>query len=136
MSVNHRISIISLIILLAVPAAGYFYYKKTHPKYVPVPRPEIDIMIVPGWNLKQVADNWVTKGLIKQPAELFSAVGSPLKNSAVILPWTASGTYPLALAKPAKISYEGYLFPDTYRVYQDSSLDEVLKKIFSNLKKQ
>lgn len=132
MSLNRKILIISLIILLAAPA-GYFYYRKAHPKYVAVPRPEINITVVPGWNLRQIADDWVAKGLIKQPAELFSVVGFPLKDYTSSLSWVASGNYPLLLDKPAKISYEGYLFPDTYRVYRDSSLDEVLKKIFSNL---
>lgn len=132
------------LLALVFIVGGYFYYqKKTADKYVPpTPRKEIDITIIPGWNLKQIAIDWKSKGLIKTEDELYKRVGQPaydyVTNGKVspTLNFTDSfgkDLYPLLITKVKGVSYEGYFFPDTYRVYADSSLDEVLGKIFTNL---
>lgn len=48
--------VIILVIVLVSPLIGYFYYRYTHPKYVPLFRPEITITIIPGWDLRDVAN--------------------------------------------------------------------------------
>lgn len=146
MSLNKKIIIISILILLALPLAGFWYYRQTRVKYVPLPpRPEVKVTIIPGWNLRQVAEDWVKKGLIKNSEELYAVVGQPaynysaFKKQAPVLNFSvATGTpqFPLLNTREDNVSYEGYLFPDTYQVYADAKIDEVLKKILDNLEKK
>jgi UPF0755 protein len=44
--------------------------------------------------------------------------------------------FPLLEELPDTATYEGFLMPDTYRVYADASLGEVLVKIFNNLEEK
>lgn len=142
---NIKLAIISLIIV-ALPAGGYWYYRHTHPKYMPLPpRKEINITIIPGWNLRQITDDWIKKGLIISPEELYNLVGQPAYNykaAGKLAPnlnlISASGTplYPLLLEKSRGVSYEGFLYPDTYRVYADGKPVEILRKIFDNLEEK
>jgi len=144
MSLNSKILFISFLILLASPAAVYIYYKKSQPVYVsPPPREEINVTIIPGWNLRQIADDWVEKRIVKSQEEFFALVGKPSYNykaageKAPVLS-LADGEEWAALFsdKPGNVSYEGYLFPDTYRVYADAKPDDILQKIFENLNKK
>lgn len=146
MSSNSKIIIVSLVILATITVAGFWLYKHRHPVRQSLPpRAEIKVTIIPGWNLRQIAEDWVKKGIIKDSAELFSILGQPAYNytafrkTAPVLDFSdASGTdpYPLLKTRPDNISYEGYLFPDTYQVYADASSTDVLKKIFDNLEKK
>ena len=141
MSLNAKLSIFSLAMVSALLASGFFYYQKIHPKPAPIePRKEIDITIIPGWNLRQVAENWTAKGLIKSASELYYYTGEP----ACIFSRANPQACPRPLGLESVVSaysvlgeeignYEGYLFPDTYRVYADAKVDEVLDKVFANL---
>jgi UPF0755 protein len=140
MSLNKKIIIFCLLLLIGLPSAGLWYYKKTHPKYIPPPpRKEIEITIIPGWNIKNIAEDWVKKGLIKNVAELYKLVGEPgyireePMREVPLLPFIAQDPELKSLfeSKPLPASYEGYFLPETYRVYADATSTEVLKKIFS-----
>ncbi len=134
--------LIIILILISIPL--FIYYKREKSKPVPqlVAREEINITIIPGWDLRQIADDWQKKGLIKNKEELYKIVGKPayeysgLLSKAPVLSFTDSAgkdMFPILATRPSSVSYEGYFFPDTYRVYKDSELSDVLKKIFSNL---
>jgi len=137
------IKIILIIILIAIPAFVYYKREKNKLATQPLPvREEIDITIIPGWNLKQIATDWQKKGLLKKEDELYKILGKPAYDystkggKAPKLNFTKSNgkdLFPLLSTHPGKVSYEGYLFPDTYRVYKDSEVSEVLEKIFTNL---
>lgn len=125
--------------IIAMVVCGFFvirYYNR--PKYTPPPpREEINITIIPGWNLRQIAADWIKKGLIKEEKELFELVGEPAKNyrllgaKAPVLEWTATGTLSELFEKKSEyISYEGYFLPETYRVYADAKPGEIIQKIF------
>lgn len=144
MSFNFKVAIISLLIIVAIPVAGFWYYKKhSRPTYTPPPpRKEINITIIPGWNLRDIAKDWTEKGIVKSPEELYAALGEPAKNykashqKSPVLNFdgiSAGEKFPLLASKPDYVSYEGYLFPDTYRVYANAKPEDVLKKIFTNL---
>lgn len=146
MSFNKQLVIISFLVIIGLPVAGVWYYRHTRPVPAPIePRQEINITIIPGWSLRQIADDWVAKGLLRSPEELYRLVGEPAKNYSAARSLApdlnfvdASGTpmFPLLLEKPRSVSYEGYFFPDTYRVYADGLPEEILKKIFANLEKK
>lgn len=144
MSLNFKITIVSLLIIIAVPLAGVWYYKKhNQPKYVPLPpRKEINITIIPGWNLRDIAKDWQKQGVIKNEEELYQLLGKPAFNykanrlqapTVLFDNVPAEEIYPLLATKPGYLSYEGYLFPDTYRVYADAKPEDVLEKVFDNL---
>jgi len=121
----------------------YFKHKRNQAKYIPpAPREEIDITIIPGWDLRKVVADWKKKDLIKSEDELYKILGKPaynyvaFKKTAPKLNLTddwGKELYPLLSTRPDYVSYEGYLFPDTYRIYKDAKLHEILKKIFTNL---
>ncbi len=46
----------------------------------PQPREEINITVIPGWNLRQIAADWTAKGIVKSPAELYEILGKPAYN--------------------------------------------------------
>jgi UPF0755 protein len=132
-----------ILILIAIPIFIYFWREHNKPTAQPLPvREEIDITIIPGWNLRQIATDWQKKGLIKNEDELYKRVGKPAydytanSQKAPVLSFTDSygkELYPLLATKQKDVSYEGYFFPDTYRVYKDSKLEDILEKIFTNL---
>lgn len=124
--------------IISVPVFFLYHREKNEKEeYVPPPsREEIDITIIPGWDLRKIATDWVEKGLASTTQDVYDLLGEPAKeygkfNKAPRLSFEAE--FPLLLTKPDYVSYEGYIFPDTYRVYADSSLEDVLRKIFTHM---
>lgn len=90
-----------------------------------------DLTIPEGWNLYDIANLLVKRGVIKTAQELYDTVGYPAKSTNKEFV-DLIAKYPLLAMVPKGNSLEGLLFPDTYRYYKDASLDDVLKKIFAN----
>ncbi|MBU1036668.1 endolytic transglycosylase MltG [Patescibacteria group bacterium] len=84
---------------------------------------EKKITIIEGWNLDEIADYLEKEGLIK-PEEFLSQVK---RESSY---WTKQ--YAFLKDKPANSSLEGYLFPDTYRVFKNSSASDIVEKMLDN----
>ena len=144
MSLNNKIINISIFILIGLPLlAGIIGYQKYQAneaakKRLAPPREEINITIIPGWTLRQVASDWVKKGFFKNEDEVYNLLGEPVHkyggigNSAPDL----SAVFPefsILKEKKENASYEGFIYPDTYRVYKDAKPEEILQKIFDNL---
>lgn len=131
MSFNKKILLASVFLLLSLPVVSLWYYKKTHPKYIPIPpRPEVTLTIIPGWNLRQVAEYLVEKGLASSTEDVYVLTGKPAydyRPVAYQLPQIKD--VKILAAKPAHVSYEGYLAPETYRVFEDASILDILKKL-------
>ena len=128
---------LTVFVLLILLVGGYWYYRRINPKYVPLPpRPEITITIIPGWNLRQVADYLVSKKLATSTEDVYKITGEPAKiyNK----PFT-TGTVFLAsdfTDRPDLVSWEGYLAPETYRVFKDATTEEVIIKFLSQRNNQ
>lgn len=127
-------------ILAAVAMGSLVYRHFSRLKNLPPPRAEINITIIPGWNLRQIANDWTKKGIIKNADELYTLVGKPAldyrstKTRVPKLSFIASSSLDYFFKdKPTYLSYEGYFLPDTYRVYADAKPEEIIKKIFENL---
>ncbi len=119
----------------------FLYRHFSYSKRVSIaPRAEINITIIPGWNLRQIAIDWKDKKIIKSSEEFYDLVGKPAFNykangllaPKLFLASTSSWDY-FFKDKSNYLSYEGYLLPDTYRVYADAKPEEIVKKIFVNL---
>lgn len=90
---------------------------------------EKTITILPGWDLRDLAEYLVAKELITNQEDLFDLVGKPAvlyKNKPAP---KLSYSFKLFNDKPDNVSYEGYLAPDTYRIFDDAILEDIIKKL-------
>ncbi len=138
MTFNQRITYFSFFLITISLVGGIWYYKKTHPKYVPLaPKPEVTITIIPGWNLRQIADYLAEKGFASTTEDLYRLTGRPAydyRRVASVLPKIED--LKILEEKPAHVSYEGYLAPETYRVFKDTTVFDILKKLVSQREKE
>ena len=98
---------------------------------------EITIKTIEGWTSKQVGQYFENKGMF-QSEELLELVGFPnydyKKNKENLPPLVSfKNDFSVLVDKPEQVGLEGYLFPDTYRIYRDASLVDVVKKMLGNL---
>jgi UPF0755 protein len=98
-------------------------------------REEVEVTIPEGWNLRQIADKLIAVGIIKTRADLYAETGVPAKSDTVV-PGALIKDYAFLSSKPAGVSLEGYLFPDTYRFYKDATANEVVRRILDNFKQK
>lgn len=86
----------------------------------PLLREEKVIRVIEGWRNVDIAKELVTLGLVSMPQ--FTA--------ATQLDY--SGKFDFLNDKPQSTDLEGYLYPDTYRVYASSTADEIIMKMLTN----
>jgi UPF0755 protein len=91
-------------------------------------KPEEWITFVECWSLNDYARALDERGLISADEFLDITGGSNLKDY--------STHFSFLKDKPEGHSLEGYLFPDTYRFFHDSSPDDIVKRILSNFDKK
>lgn len=89
-------------------------------------REQNKIIIIEGWKIKDIARYFEENGNAKKN-EFIDAVSK--KSS-----WWDD--YETLGDKPKDQDLEGYLFPDTYLVYKDASIDDIIKKMLSNFEKK
>lgn len=83
------------------------------------------IKIIEGWNIEDINKYLETAG-VTQGDTFKNAVGR-------INPWPFNITKPDFLSDaPANASLEGYLFPDTYRIYRKAQTPDIVEKLLSN----
>jgi UPF0755 protein len=89
---------------------------------------EREITIIPGWTLKDIAEYFVAEGIATSTTDVYTFTGNPAQVPTTV---TLDFEEPLFILQdiPDGISLEGYLRPDTYRIFVNSSLEEVLRKI-------
>ncbi len=85
---------------------------------------EKKITIIEGWGAKEIADYLEKQQLVKNE-EFLKAIK--------IDKWR--GDYDFLSGVKAK-TVEGFLFPDTYRVFADASVDDIIKKMLDNFDKK
>lgn len=83
-------------------------------------KPEIQLRVIEGWNRKQIQSSWEQAGII---------FTKPLKEETAGA-W--SSRFDFLKGVPAKDSLEGYLFPDTYRIYASSTSETAIEKLLAN----
>jgi UPF0755 protein len=93
---------------------------------------EKTITIIPGWDLRDIAKYLAGQG-IASTTVFNQLAGKPLqKYKAGQLP-DYSSAFPVLADKPKTVNLEGYLFPDTYRIYKDATVEDVINKMIGNL---
>ena len=95
---------------------------------------ELVLRIIEGWDLEDIAKEMRRLGL---PAgdSLYSVAGEPAYDYRLgdwSPPAWLADEYPFLATKPEKASLEGYLFPDTYRVFRDLTAEEAVRMFLDN----
>lgn len=93
---------------------------------------EQTITIIPGWNIRDVSKYLVSLEKF-QVQEITNLLGLPaVKNNVPKLDLD----FKILQDKPDNISYEGYLAPDTYQIYKNASLENIINKLVQQRDKQ
>jgi UPF0755 protein len=91
---------------------------------------EKSITIIEGWNNKDVAA-YLEKNNIISAKDFLALTKGPLKN------WKFDFAKPDFLNDaPETVGLEGYLFPDTYRIFKDTTAKEIISKMLDNFNKK
>jgi len=91
--------------------------------------PEKRITIIEGWMNKEIARYLEEEGLVKAD-EFLGLVDNPNSNRAI--EQYSNREYNFLEDNPGDVSLQGYLFPDTYRVYRDASTQDIVEKMLDN----
>ncbi|MBU2542074.1 endolytic transglycosylase MltG, partial [Patescibacteria group bacterium] len=98
---------------------------------------EREITIIPGWGLNDIGE-YLEKEGIGTKQDFFYIVGRPGKNYKITAERAPEINSDLKILqdKPWYVSYEGYFAPETYRIYKNSSIEEVVERLFEEREKQ
>lgn len=136
------VGILALLFLLL--SGGYKCYRYFNPKHIPLPpRPETTITIIPGWDLRDIAKYFEKQGIVST-TKFYEMVGQPAydyrsgKIDAPVLDFFEDkiANNRNFENKPDFVSFEGWLAPDTYRIYKDATLKEIIAKLINQRDKE
>ncbi len=96
----------------------------------PDKKTEVEIKIIEGWSSMDIGEYLEEQGLVDQ-VDFMELVETT--DSRDIIP---GKSYWFLTDKPSNQGLEGYLFPDTYRVYTDSTGEEIIEKMLDNFEKK
>jgi len=124
LGVKLKVKVILILLILVLVSLAYYknvyLVKKRQERLALTAKVEKNITIIPGWNIKQI------DAYLKE-----TGVSSDKKvSSFMVKDYSADYTF-LSSASP-KATLEGYLFPDTYRVYDTATADEAVRKMLNN----
>ena len=85
------------------------------------------ITIIPGWTVENVADYLVQEGAISSRDEFLSLCNQPEKF--IRYSYALSAAYDAGVLSGRRYALEGYLAPDTYRVFKSADAERILKTL-------
>jgi UPF0755 protein len=91
---------------------------------------ELMIKIIEGWRVDDIDKYLAEKGIISKNE--FSELAK--NNYELRIP--SARDYKFLDDAPIGANLEGYLFPDTYRIFKDSSAEDIVKKMLDNFDKK
>ncbi|MFH1866513.1 MAG: endolytic transglycosylase MltG [Patescibacteria group bacterium] len=94
------------------------------------PTSEVSVRIIEGWTIKDIS-NYLEEGEFYSASEFALMVTDPLQFNPILIELEIS-----LASKPDNASLEGYLFPDTYRVFRDSTPRALVTKMLDNFAKK
>ncbi len=97
-------------------------------------REERTVTIIPGSNLRDLAVYFVKEGLAADEKEVYELLGKPADMYKPA--YEIKKDDYLFQGKPEKVSLEGYLAPETFRVYTNATLAEIVDTFISHRAKQ
>ncbi len=95
--------------------------------------PERSVTIIPGWDLRDM-EEYFGKQNITTSSEWYDLVGEPAKFTSVSS--TLFEEFSLLKSKPHNVSLEGYLAPETYRIFKNEKIEDVVKRLLAQRQKE
>ncbi len=103
------------------------------------PRPEKTVRLIEGWTSRDMSQYLEGQG-IWQSEEFLEIAGFPQvdydEETDMPAPKDYSEQFSFLKDKPDNFGLEGYLYPDTYRIYASSTPEELILKMLTNLDKR
>jgi UPF0755 protein len=95
---------------------------------------EREITIPEGWNVNDIANYLLKEGIIDEIKEFYQVAGTPAVDNRTSRKYLKpqSFDYEFLDSKPSYVSLEGYLFPDTYRIFGSATPKEIVEKMLNN----
>ncbi len=87
--------------------------------------PEKTMTIIEGWTNKEIAAGLAKEGLVIED-DFFTALEEINKSEDLLT------NYPFLADRPTGAGLEGYLFPDTYRFYEETTAHAIIGKMLEN----
>lgn len=95
---------------------------------------ERTITIIPGWTLRDIAAYLVKEEIAQSEEEVYALTGYPAQYGEIGLKGLSG--YPYIASKPTNVSLEGYMMPDTFRIYNNATVEDVIRRLLSERTKQ
>lgn len=92
---------------------------------------EVQVTLLEGWTIDQM-DDYLSSDVGLFAVGTFAAAAG-VTDSRTLLP---NQTYAFFKSKPSTVNLEGYLFPDTYRLFVDAQPKDLIKKMLDNFEQQ
>jgi len=95
---------------------------------------ELNLRVIEGWTLNDISKYISDKGFNEKEFEAISGTAKiDYRNQEdKELPFDYSEQFSFLQSKPTYYGLEGFLFPDTYRVYTDASSEDLVLKMLRN----
>lgn len=131
--------LITFVLFLAIAVLAAFVIvlirRFNKPAPAPVARAEETIQVLEGWTSRDIGQYFERLGKW-QSEEFLEVVGFPQAdyrdNKEMPALTDFASRFPALKDKPEYYGLEGYLFPDTYRIYASSTVAEVIDKMLAN----
>ncbi len=93
---------------------------------------ELTVLIKEGYRVREIRDALAVAGY-SDPDGIYAIAGPPVDDIQKIrqLP-DLSAKFPFLKEKPDDVGLEGYLFPDTYRLYRQATPQQIIEKMLQN----
>ncbi len=91
---------------------------------------ERSITFIEGWNLNNIAVYLEEEGLVSDAESFFALTGEPGSVNTEF--YNFGGDYKFLETKPQNLSLEGYIYPDTYRIFKDATVEDILRRALDN----
>lgn len=95
---------------------------------------EREITLIEGWTINQIKEYLIKQGLVTR-LEIDAVLGEAakdLRQKRGIKAKDFSSEFSFLLSKPLYVSLEGYIFPDTYRLNEGATAEEIARKTLEN----
>jgi len=99
---------------------------------------EVVLKIIEGWDLRDIQRELERAGFADQ-GNFLTATGDPLADdyrSDLRPAPDRSAEFPFLESKPKEVSLEGYLFPDTYRLFRDAGSPDAVRDLLANFQRR
>lgn len=95
---------------------------------------EFTLKVIEGWDLRDIKKQLDAAGYA-EAGKLYDVTGPPaadLRAKGALAPEDLSRDYDFLDDKPPYVGLEGYLFPDTYRIFKDATPEELARALLAN----